>query len=649
MSPAHRPIQAGATVTLRALLIGLVACAIIGAEEPWGVGYVHGSPMAADFATGSALFLFLLLVVLNRLSRRYTPRLALSPAELVSVYVMMIVACSVVSWGFMMNLLALLPGAAYFQSPSNGWADTIIPNLRSALVIGDESAARGFYEGLRPGQHLPWGVWLGPLWRWTTFAVALYGASICLAYILKRQWVSNEKLVFPLTHLPLALAEVRQPGEGGRPILCNWLLWAGFAIPFIYHSINALHTYYPTIPPLFRRHVFMLFRGSTPLIVWLFWEVVGLSYLLTVEVSFSVWFWTVFATVEMGVLYLLAIDREPADFIGGPGRPSVAYQGLGAMIAMVALLVWRARPHLRNVWRSALWRRPAPGQGPGSLSYRVAVVGAVIGSLYALWWLRISGLPWSTATLLLSIELIMFTGLARIIAQAGLAYARPPVSMPHFALYALGSTTLGKQGVAALALTTSWGADIKTHPLAAAANGLKMTDTANVADHRLFGAMLLAILAGFGGTVYSNLKLAYGFGATTLGGWHMQSLARTAFGWIQNVMDYPVHVSPKRFIYMGIGAVLFLLASAAKDRWMWFPFHPIVMPLGLCYQIATTWFSVFLAWAAKAVIVRYWGGKGHQTARPFFLGLILGSFTAAGTWLVIDSFFGGRGNVFTNP
>jgi hypothetical protein len=647
--PPNEPPPASSNLTLRAFLIGLVACAIIGAEEPWGVGLVHGSPMAADFATGSALFLLLLLVAGNALVRRLRPRLALSPVELVSVYAMMIVACSVVSWGFMMNLLSLMPGPAYFQSPSNGWADTIIPNLNPALVIGDEAAARGFYEGLRPGQHIPWGLWAGPLARWVLFAIALYGATTALAYIVRRQWVTNERLIFPLTQLPLAMAQIRQPGETGRPLLRNRLLWAGFAVPFVYHGVNALHGYFPVVPALFRQYVFVLFRRSTPLIVWLFWEVVGLSYLLTTDVSFSVWFWTVLTTLEMGVLYTLGIDREAADYIGGPGRPSIAYQGMGAMIAMVALLAWRARRHLGEVWRSALSGRPAPGQGGGSLSYRFAILVAVGGTAYALWWLCMSGLPPVAAVLLLAIELIVFVGLSRIVAQAGLAYARPPVSVPHFVTYALGSTTLGKRGVAALGLVTSWGADIKTHELAAAANALKMSDAAGLADRRLFWAMMLAILAGFAGTIYSNLALAYGYGATTLGGWHMQSIARAVFGWVGNVMDYPVEVSGKRFIYMGIGAALFLAVSAAKDRWMWFPLHPIVMPLGLCYQIATTWFSVFLAWAAKAVILRYWGGRGHQAARPFFLGLILGSFTAGGFWLIVDFFFGGRGNVFTNP
>jgi hypothetical protein len=643
----NRKVHHRAKVTSRALLGGLLGCLIVGVGEPLGVAYVHGSPMAADFSTGAALFLLFLLSLLNLLLRRLAPRLALSPTELVAVYVMMIVACSVVSWGFMMNLLALMPGAQYFASPENRWGDLILPRIDPRLAITDAAAARCFYEGLRPGQRIPWGLWVLPLARWTLFALALYGATICIAYILRRQWVTHEKLIFPLTHLPLELAGVRQFGDAQRHFLANRVAWIGFAIPFVYHSVNALHSYYPLVPALPRIRVFSLFRRSTPLYLWLFFEVIGLSYLLTTDVSFSVWFFALFATVEMGVLRVLGVDTDPPDFVSDPGTPSVAYQGLGALIALVALSLWRARAHLREVWRSALSGRRPPGEGPDALSYRFALLGAAGGLLFALLWLHASGIPWAPAAVMIAAALVLFTGLSRVVAQAGLAYARPPVSVPVFTLHALGSKALGRTGLAAMGLATAWSADVRTLAMTSAANGLKMSDASGLGERRLFGAMLLAILAALAGTVAVTLPLAYHFGGSTLGGWHMQGLARTAFGWVANMTEYPVEVSGRRFAYLAVGVALCLLVSRAKDTYSWFPLHPVGLTLGLAGPFAWVWFSVFIAWALKAVILKYAGGRGHQTARPFFLGLILGSFTAAGVWLILDAIFGGRGNTFT--
>ena len=48
--------------------------------------------------------------------------------------------------------------------------------------------------------------------------------------------------------------------------------------------------------------------------------------------------------------------------------------------------------------------------------------------------------------------------------------------------------------------------------------------------------------------------------------------------------------------------------------------------------------------ALKLGIVRFGGLRAFRTARPIFLGLILGQFTCNGMWLIIDSFTGMKGN-----
>ena len=51
-------------------------------------------------------------------------------------------------------------------------------------------------------------------------------------------------------------------------------------------------------------------------------------------------------------------------------------------------------------------------------------------------------------------------------------------------------------------------------------------------------------------------------------------------------------------------------------------------------------FSIFLAWLIKTVILKYRGPLLFRRAKPFFFGLILGQFTVAGVWLIIDYFTG---------
>ena len=48
------------------------------------------------------------------------------------------------------------------------------------------------------------------------------------------------------------------------------------------------------------------------------------------------------------------------------------------------------------------------------------------------------------------------------------------------------------------------------------------------------------------------------------------------------------------------------------------------------------WFSVFLGWLIKSLILKYGGVKLYRAVRPFFFGLILGHIGCFGFWIIID-------------
>ena len=56
------------------------------------------------------------------------------------------------------------------------------------------------------------------------------------------------------------------------------------------------------------------------------------------------------------------------------------------------------------------------------------------------------------------------------------------------------------------------------------------------------------------------------------------------------------------------------------------------------------WFTLFLAWLFKSLVLKYGGVGLYRQTLPFFLGLALGHIVIGGVWLVIDGFTGMVGN-----
>ncbi len=142
------------------------------------------------------------------------------------------------------------------------------------------------------------------------------------------------------------------------------------------------------------------------------------------------------------------------------------------------------------------------------------------------------------------------------------------------------------------------------------------------------------------------MTLSYTYGGINLGGWGFGGLTQLTGNWIAHNILNPEGVYGWHLVYTGMGSALMAALTYLKTRFVGFPIHPIGLALGYTYPISQIWFSVFIAWLLKAVILKYGGAKGYRLLRPFFLGMVLGAFGAAGLWLVIDA-WGGNANWFT--
>ena len=102
--------------------------------------------------------------------------------------------------------------------------------------------------------------------------------------MLRRQWVDNERIDFPLMEMPLAI--LQEPEDAGffrLPILNRPLFWFGFGISsfvILWNMISYFNPTFPTIP--WRFNDIKLGAEFPPIGTRLYWMVVGFGYFINI-------------------------------------------------------------------------------------------------------------------------------------------------------------------------------------------------------------------------------------------------------------------------------------------------------------------------------------------------------------------------------
>ncbi len=618
-------------VTIRSIIIGLICSVIIGIGEPVTVLHIHGSPMCADYSTGAAVFLFFILVFgINLLFKKISPRLYLKGPELITVYIMMIIACAIPSWGFTMNLIGLLAGIYYYATPVNQWSKIVHPYLPKHLFPQNKEAIWYVYEGIPKGMKIPWGAWIKPLSNWFLFIIVFYFLSICLMVMLRKQWVEKEKLTYPLVEVPKEMVREK------NPIYKSKLMWMGFLLPFIIYSMKGLHILFPLLPGPTLYSSFPIFNRCFSIRLSIYFEVIGLAFFMSTDVLLSVWLFAFLYILETGFFNRIGFDIGPTLPFSDPAHQAVAFQSFGALIVLALTSLWIARKHLKEFYLKAIGK--LKGEDEEILSPKVTFFGFIFSFLFVIWWIWKTGLGIIPSIYFTIITILIFLGLTRIIAQAGLAYYRAPLIPACSTLYTFGSNYLGQSGLISLGLTFSWATDIRTLVMASTANGLKLSTLFKINTRRLFWAIMGAIIATLISSAWCTLLLGYKFGGINLTSWQFSGLANFSIKWVTNFLKHPITFGKAQMGFTIIGAILMLLFILARNYILWWPISPVGLAIGVPYPVFHTWFSVFIAWMIKAFIMKYGGTIVYNKAKEFFLGMVIGSFVTAGIWIIISFF-----------
>jgi hypothetical protein len=634
-------------VTRRAFCVGLTLALGLCAVTPYNDYYVGATYIAGNLFPIGALGAILLLVLLvNPLLISLGRRSAcFAPTEILTVWAMMIVAAGIPSSGLMRYLIPHLAASHYYASRVNGWEALMVSRLPARLLVSDPAAVKRFFEGLPRGAGVPWQAWATPLLWWGLFVGCLFLAYFCLATLVRRQWVENQRFSFPLVQLPVLLAEAPEPGHRFNTVLRSPLLWAGVSLTTVLHTVKGLHQFFPTLPDIptaWHSSHFITARpwsGVNDIGFFVYPLLIGFAFLLSGEVSRSLWLFYLVLKVQMllGVMYEWDMAAPGAGYSMGPAF--AVYQEAGGALMVVAWVIWGMRAHLKQIWRKATTNAKDVDDSREPLSYRFALFGLAEAYAGMFLWLTLAARMQSGMTLgVLVGSLVIFVMLSWLVAQAGLLFAQQAFAPSQLMTVFEGGAAFNARSLLAASLVEQVGwRDAREFMMPSLLNSFKGAAETMLDARALTRALAVTVLLATVVSAAVSIWLPYthGGGTALRNPWTYIAAPQTTLSWAADQIHAPRPPSPGAVLQIGGGAVFVLLLFVARNYIPGFDLHPAGFLVAASYPMHRLWFSILLGCLLKAPIVRYGGLGGYRRALPFFLGLILGDCVNALVWVAV--------------
>ena len=645
--PAGATVPADASrwsgITPRAFALGLLLIPVLIFWLEYTEIVANGPDMAAMSLPMAVLFALMVLVALNLAVKRLKPRWALSQAELLFVYTMNTVAIYIGGIGMMQFLTPTLVGWKHFATHENKWENW--HRFLPAWAVPDPSVIPAYYAGkssLFTPAHLAG--WAGAIGVWTGFIFTLFFCFFCIAALMRRQWVDKERLIFPIVIIPL---EITRDG-GSSPLWRSRALWLGVGLPAVVESLATIHyTLIPTMPffPIKPSEPgFDLGQsvsgtpwnaiGYTP--IGFYPLVVGLTYLLSLDVSFSCWFFYLLTKLQSVGATAFGF-RDPGTGPTLAHLPYVAEQGLGAFLGLALFSLWLARPHLAETWRKAVGRGADVDDSGEPLPYRAAYIGLFVSSALLVGFGVALGLSLPVSLLFWGLFLLLALTFTRIRAEAGLPWGQGPGGLAHGSMVNFAGTgAFTPRELTAFSLLRPFDSDWRCLGQPAEMEAMKIADSTTprpMNPRHLTWAILAAVLVGALASWACCLGLYYHFGAgsAVVNPWRT-SQGHSGFDELQGWLNTGRPADSARLTAAFAGMGMVLLLSLLRVRFPWWPLHPIGYAVGSTDTMTWIWFPMLLGWLAKALILRYGGAKVYRQALPFFIGLVLGDYGISALW-----------------
>ncbi|MDW8026005.1 MAG: DUF6785 family protein [Armatimonadota bacterium] len=628
-------------LTWRAFTIGCLLC--IGFSVLGAIGaLLRYEIIGTGYLPRGVVFIMLLLLPINALLGRLPPSLQLKRSELLFIFCMLMAMTAIPGQEYANHFYLNLVGLVYYSAPGTQWEGMFVKHIPEWLLPSTDPrsiAVKGFFEGLPEGTSIPWLLWLIPLAIWSVYFFLVYALIALFSALLSRQWEERERLLYPLTQVPL---EMVGSTTAVRYLFLNPIMWVCFLFSAGLYLIRGLHAYFPSIPDLnLQRQTQVLFPAG-PLSVFnympthIYPEMIGIAYLLSREVAFSFWFFFFLRRLQQALRMWLGINIEHEQFF--------TMQTIGGYIVLAASLLYTARHHITEVFKLALRgsdeerESQVMGDNPAG-SARLLLFGSVACFLGIWIWYRIVGIDWFYGLLMVVGLLIASIVVARVVCEAGIFVYSSPFRVNQAIFDIFGTDRIGARNTVMLT-AVSWVQIRSTATMAMPylMQCLKIGSAAKLNRRQLLLAMLTVIFIAILACHILYPYIIYTHGVGKLGWWPSRSAFNTS-NLLGNNLLSPRHMTAGNLAALLWGAAFTWFLVKMRLTFLSFPFHPLGFVAWLGWPIDRYWLSILIGWAIKVAVLRFAGYKAWYDLRPAAYGLILGICFIITVWIIVHLFY----------
>jgi len=577
-------------------------------------------------------------------------RLKLTRRRLLAIYMIVSVGAPVISYKVMESILTHATIQRYLgMTTHTPWQDTFLNRIPTWLAPTDWAVVEGFYHGR---MSVPWGVWWTPLLVWCSFLVALGLCSVCLMLLVQRQWISHERLTFPLAQVPLVMvSEASGPERRGR-LTTNSIFWIGLGLSFGLTAMENLSHYLPALPavPLGPIRI-MEWHPTGPLagldefnlVLWPW--LIAIAYLIPKDLAFSCWFfWFVRLGLHVIAIAAGATPQRPA-WHWVSEFPAPLFQGTGALLAISGLAIWSARRHLARACRIALSRQSGRSDAGEPVPYRWSLIGFVLSFSYLVAFCWLAGCRLFVGLGLILALLIYMLTWTRLRAETGLGFIPYPLFLHQSITVPVGSAAFTPAEIImvhAIHWSYHGGGDSFEIIPGNALESMKIGDAAGVRMRPVVLGMALGFLLVVVVGAWLTLTVMYRYGFLGTGVSGIEHELNVYSGSLHEYFVNPAGPDVPGAIAMAAGAAVTLALGAMRLRFWWWPFHPIGYLAANTWVMYMYWSPFFIGWLAKTLVTRYSGLKLYRQTIPLAIGFIAGDLLNEAIWGVLTLATGTR-------